>query len=413
LCKAWDRSFRGDIKQCFDSRKPLLAGATTRVDDMRRWHFRGMALLAIGLAAFFYLRPRTQVGSPPARNAAVPVIAAEVKRADVPIFLNGIGTVQPSNSVVVKSRVDASILRIDFTEGENVRAGDVLVELDPAPFRAALVQTEATQMKDQAQLDNARLDFNRATRLATTGSGSTQQVDTTKALVAQLEASVKADQGLIDMAQIQLNYTTIRSPIDGRAGTRSVDVGNVVHANDTAGIVTINQLHPINVDFALPASSLTRIHSGMRGGEISVTVQDTDNLDLATGKLTVIDNQINQNTGTVRYKATFDNADEVLWPGQFVNVRVQLGISRQAITTPVTAVQQGPDGTYAFVVGKDRIIEKREIKIRLSNDQLAIIDSGLQPGEQVVIDGQYRIQAGSLVDVSLSPDALRQAEWSQ
>lgn len=377
---------------------------------MRRWHVTGIALLIVGGVVFLYLRPQTAVAPSSAQKVAVPVIGAEVTRADVPIFLNGIGTVQPSNSVIVKSRVDAPILRIAFKEGENVHAGDVLVELDPAPFQATLAQVQATQLKDQAQLDNARLDFNRASRLATTGSGSTQQLDTTKAQVAQLEASIKADQAQIDMAQIQLNYTNIRSPIDGRTGTRAIDVGNVVHASDTAGIVTINQLHPINVDFALPATSLARIHDGMKDGDIAVTVQDTDNRDLATGKLTVIDNQISQNTGTIRYKASFDNLEEVLWPGQFVNVRVQLGIRREAVTAPVTAVQQGPDSTYAFVVGKDRIVEKREIKVGLSTNQVAVIDSGLQVGEQVVVDGQYRIQAGSMVDVTPSPDTLRQAE---
>jgi multidrug efflux system membrane fusion protein len=377
---------------------------------VRRWHVTGIALLIVGGVVFLYLRPQTAVAPSSAQKVAVPVIGAEVTRADVPIFLNGIGTVQPSNSVIVKSRVDAPILRIAFKEGENVHAGDVLVELDPAPFQATLAQVQATQLKDQAQLDNARLDFNRASRLATTGSGSTQQLDTTKAQVAQLEASIKADQAQIDMAQIQLNYTNIRSPIDGRTGTRAIDVGNVVHASDTAGIVTINQLHPINVDFALPATSLARIHDGMKDGDIAVTVQDTDNRDLATGKLTVIDNQISQNTGTIRYKASFDNLEEVLWPGQFVNVRVQLGIRREAVTAPVTAVQQGPDSTYAFVVGKDRIVEKREIKVGLSTNQVAVIDSGLQVGEQVVVDGQYRIQAGSMVDVTPSPDTLRQAE---
>jgi multidrug efflux system membrane fusion protein len=236
-------------------------------------------------------------------------------------------------------------------------------------------------------------------RLAKTGATSTQQLDTAKSLVAQLEASVKADQAAIDSAQVQLDYSHIRAPIDGRAGTRLVDAGNIVRAADLTGIVTINQVHPIFVVFALPADSLPRIRAGLKVGDISVTAQDPSGRDLATGKLAVIDNAINATTGTINYKAVFDNAEEVLWPGQFVNVRARLDVLRNVIAVPVTAVQYGPDGPYAFIVGADRKVQKRPIKPGVVNKTSAVIDEGLQPGELVVTDGQYRIETGSTVEV--------------
>ena len=205
---------------------------------------------------------------------------------------------------------------------------------------------------------------------------------------------------MIDMAQTQLNYSRIRSPIDGRAGTRLVDAGNIVRgANDAAGIVTINQLNPIFVNFPLPADSLPRIRASAKNGEVSVTVQDSNGVDLISGKLAVIDNQINPSTASINYKATFDNTAELLWPGQFVNVRVELEVRRDVIAVPVTAVQQGPDGPYAFVVGQNRVVQKRALKLGFLNKTTAVIDDGLQPGDLVVTEGQYRIQAGSSVEV--------------
>jgi multidrug efflux system membrane fusion protein len=301
--------------------------------------------------------------------------------------------------VLVRSRVDGQIVKINFSEGKDVHAGDVLVEVDPAPYEAALEQAQANKLKDQALLDNAHLDLDRATRLAKTGATSTQQLDTTKALVAQLDASLKADQAAIDIAQVQVNYSRIRSPIDGRAGTRLVDAGNIVRAADATGVVTINQVHPIFVDFALPADSLPRIRSRWKNGDIAVTAQDASGQDLTTGKLSVIDNQINSATGTIHYKAMFDNVEEVLWPGQFVNVRVQLETLRDVIAVPVTAVQYGPDGPYAFIVGSDRKVQKRSIKTGVVNKKSAVIDDGLAAGELVVTEGQYRIETGSLVEV--------------
>jgi multidrug efflux system membrane fusion protein len=336
---------------------------------------------------------------------AIPVVTDKARRADVPIYLTGLGTVQAFNSVLIRSRVDGQIVKIRFEEGSDIHAGDVLIEIDQAPFEAALAQAKANELKDQAQLNNARRDLGRYTGLAKTGAGSTQQLDTTQALVEQLEASIKADQALVDTAQVQLNYTRIRSPIDGRVGTRLIDLGNIVRASDTTGIVTINQIHPIFVSFALPADSLPQLRAGSKAGDVIVMALNRDGQALATGVLAVIDNQINPATGAINYKAKFDNADDALWPGQFVNLRIQLATRRNVIAVPVTAVQQGPDGSYAFVVGDDRTVQKRVLKVGARNKTTAIIDDGLQPGEQIVTDGQYRIQAGSKVQTELPVDA--------
>jgi multidrug efflux system membrane fusion protein len=361
-----------------------------------------MALLVAGAAAILvdtrWWQPSPAQSAARGGEVAIPVMTDKARRADVPVFLAGLGTVQAFNSVLIKSRVDGQIVKIRFEEGKDVRAGDILIEIDRAPFEAVLAQAEANKLKDQAQLDNVRHDLARYTDLAKTGAVTAQQLDTTRALVAQTEAIVKADQALIDTAQVQLNYSTIRSPIDGRVGTRLVDAGNIVKASDTTGIVSINQIHPIFVSFALPADSLPQLSAASKTGDVVVTALDRDGRTLATGVLAVIDNQINPATGTINYKAKFENGDDVLWPGQFVNLRVQLAIRRNVIAVPVTAVQQGPDGPYAFVVGDDRIVQKRPLKVGVLNKTTAIIDGGLQAGEQIVTDGQYRIQAGSKVE---------------
>jgi multidrug efflux system membrane fusion protein len=378
---------------------------------MRKWPVIGVLLLGGGVAVYsgttgsLPFMAKSAAPRPPA--VRVPVSAAEVQRMDVPVYLNGIGTVQAFNSVVVKSRVDGQIVKINFSEGKDVHAGDVLVEIDPRPFEASLEQAKANKLKDEAQLTNARLDLARTGQLTAAGHGSKQQLDTAQALVAQLEATVKADEAMNDMAQTQLSYSRIKSPIDGRAGTRLVDAGNIVRATDNGGVVSINQLHPIFVNFSLPADSLPPIRARLKEGEIKVTAQDANGSDLANGTLFVIDNQINTATGTITFKATFDNDGEFLWPGQFVNVRVELDVRRNVVAVPVTAVQQGPDGTFAFVVGQDRKVLKRVIKVGEVNKTTAIIDDGIQTGDLVVTEGQYRIQAGTTVDVLGNPTASR------
>jgi membrane fusion protein, multidrug efflux system len=368
-----------------------------------------LALLAgAGLAIYLGIAPswvpflaRSAVPRP--TPLPVPVGAAMAQRKDVPIYLTGLGSVQAYNSVLVKSRVDGQIIKVNFAEGMDVHAGDALVEIDPRLYVAALSQAKANKLKDEAQLANARLDSERFRHLTAINAVSTQQLDTARALVGQLEASVAADQAQIDMAQTQLDYTRIRSPIDGRAGTRLIDVGNIVHATDTAGIVVINQMNPIFVTFALPADTLPQIRSKLKVSDVKVTAQDSDLVDLTTGTLAVVDNQINAATGTITFKAVFSNADRVLWPGQFVNVRVEVDIRRNALVLPVTAVQQGPDGPFVFVVGQNRIVHRRSIKVGTLSKTTAIVDEGVQPGELVVTDGQYRIRDGTLVDVLAVP----------
>jgi multidrug efflux system membrane fusion protein len=366
-------------------------------------------LLGAGLAVYLGSKRSsipflTQSGAPKPAVLPVPVSAVPVQRQDVPIFLTGLGTVQAYNSVLVKSRVDGQIVNVNFSEGKDVRTGDVLVEIDPRPYEAALDQARANKLKDEAQLENARLDLDRLSRLVATNAVSKQQADAARALAAQLDATVKADQASIDMARTQLDYTKIRSPIDGRAGTRLIDIGNMVRGTDTAGIVTINQLNPIFVNFALPADSLPPVRARLKGGDVPVTVQDSNLVDLATGTLAVIDNQVNTATGTVTYKATFANGDEALWPGQFVNVRVEIDVRRHVLTLPLRAVQHGPDGTFVFVVGSNQVVAKRPVKVELSSKVTAIVDAGLQQGEVVVSDGQYRIQSRTRVDILANPE---------
>jgi membrane fusion protein, multidrug efflux system len=374
---------------------------------MRRWPAILLVLLAGGLLAYF-LAPRltSSAGAPaaPRTAPAIPVIAAEARREDVPIFLTGLGTVQALNSVLVKSRVDGQIKKINFSEGQDVHTGDVLVEIDPEPYQAALNQAQASKLRDEAQLENARLDVNRFSRLAATGAVASQQLDTTRALVKQLEASIQSDQATIYSAQIQLDYSRIRSPLNGRAGTRLIDAGNMVKATDTGGIVIINQLDPIFVTFPLPADTLPTIRAAAAKGDIKVSAEDSAGAALATGKLSVIDNLINPNTATINFKAVFENGTHVLWPGQFVNVRVEIDVRRDVVAVPITVVQQGPSGPYAFIVGKDRTVQKRMIKVGVTNKTTAVIDSGLEAGETVVTDGQYRIQAGSRVELVGAPD---------
>ena len=338
-------------------------------------------------------------------SPGIPVMAALAGYADVPVYLSGLGTVQAFNSVLIKSRVDGQILKMDFAEGQDVHAGDTIAEIDPRSYAAALAQAKAVKVKDQALLENAQLDLRRYQGLVAQNSIAHQQLDTQAALVDQYRGTVDADQAQIDLAQVQLSYCSIRSPIDGRVGMRLVDAGNIVHATDTTGIVSINQVRPIWVGFALPAASLANVRAQMKQGDVEVIAEGADGHGLATGKLAVIDNQINATTATIAYKASFENADEALWPGQFVNIRLLLQIRRHALTVPLTAVVRGPDGTYAFVIGADSVVQKRPIKVGFSNKTVAIVDSGLVAGDQVVTDGQYRIEAGSRVEILAPPVA--------
>jgi membrane fusion protein, multidrug efflux system len=336
----------------------------------------------------------------------VPVVAGVVVRKDVPVYLDGLGTVQAFNTVTVRVRVDGQLQNVAFIEGKDVRAGDLLARIDPEPFRAQVEQNEARKREDEAQLANARVQLRRDTELLAQKILAQQDYDAQKALVDQLDATVKADQAAIDSARIQLGYTTILSPIDGRTGMRLVDVGNVVHANDTNGLVVLTQLRPISVVFTLPEQTLAEIHQQMASGELTVLAVDRDNRTvLGEGKLAVIDNQIDTSTGTIKLKATFPNDDLRLWPGQFVNTRLLLTIRKGGAVVPASVVQRGPAGPYAFVIKDDQTVQIRPVEVDQIESGEALIHGGLQPGERVVVDGQYKLQPGSRVKASQSANA--------
>jgi multidrug efflux system membrane fusion protein len=333
-----------------------------------------------------------------AAGAIVTVIEGTVQQRDVPIYLDGLGIVQAFNTVTVHVRVDGQLKKVAFTEGQDVHAGDLLAQIDPDPFRAALEQAEAKKNQDQAQLANAQLDLQRDAELVAQKIATQQTYDTQKALVDQLVATVTADQAAIDSAKVQLNYTTVVSPLDGRTGIRLVDQGNIVHATDPNGLVVITQLHPISLVFTLPEQTLGQIQKEAAPADITVLAVDRDNSTvLGEGKLAVIDNQIDATTGTIRLKATFPNDDLRLWPGQFVNARLLLSVRKGGLVVPASVVQRGPEGPYAFVIKPDQTVEIRPVKVAQIEKGEALIDDGLKPNEQVVVDGQYRLQVGSHV----------------
>jgi membrane fusion protein, multidrug efflux system len=364
-------------------------------------------LAAVLLAGFGAWIAQTQSGveaasqsSGPASAPAVPVTAGTAEARDMPVFVRGIGSVQAFNTVTVKSRVDGQIMKVDFTEGQEVKAGDHLFEIDPRPFQAALAQASANKQKDEAQLVSATADLDRTTQLLRKEFQTRQTFDQQKAQVGQLQASIKADQAQIDAAQLNLDYTSIRSPIDGRTGARLVDVGNIVHAVDNTGLVTITQLRPIFVSFTVPQQQLDTIRERQSAGplEARALTQD-DQKQLAVGKLTLIDNQVDQATGTLHMKAQFDNTDAALWPGEFVNVRLVLSIEKNAVTVPGRAVQQGPNGSYLFVIKPDDTVEMRIVEVSQTDQGLAVIKKGLQAGERIVVDGQFRLDQGTKVAI--------------
>jgi multidrug efflux system membrane fusion protein len=360
---------------------------------------------AAGYAAW-YFRPEPQTpaasgrgsGGKPGDLPPVPVVAGKVEKKDIPIYIGGLGNVVGYNTVTVRTRVDGQLDKVAFTEGQDVHVGDLLAQIDPRPFKAALEQAVAKKNQDEAQLANAKLDVDRYSTLLEQKAVTTQKVDTQKALVAQLDATVKADDAAIESARVQLDYTTINSPIDGRAGIRLVDQGNVVHAADGTGLVVITQLHPIYVVFTLPEQNLQAIQREMSKGPLSVIALGRDNnTELGKGSLSVVDNQIDMTTGTIKLKATFPNDDLQLWPGQFVNVRLLVTTKKDGIVVPGSVVQRGPDSTFAFVIKEDDSVEIRPIKVAQFEDGKALIEEGLSVGERVVVDGQYRLQPGSRV----------------
>jgi len=361
------------------------------------------AVLIISLAAIvaiWRLSPGTEVPAAAAQTTTpgIPVTAGTVAAQDVPVFLNGIGTVQAYNMVAIKSRVDGQIVKVDFKEGQDIKEGEPLFQIDPRPFQAALEQAQSAKQKDEAQLAGAKLDLDRYEKLLGTGYQTRQSYDNQTALVAQLQAAIKGDEAQINTAKLNLSYADIRSPIDGRLGARLVDKGNLVHANDNAALVMITEVKPIFVSFTLPQDDFDDLREGQNKSPLGVYAYSGDGKkQLAEGKLTLIDNAIDQATGTIHLKARFDNEDERLWPGEFVSLRVILSTRRDVATVPSQTVQDGPDGHYAYIIKPDNTVERRAVEVASIQDGIAVVTKGLTPGERVVVDGQYRLTNGARV----------------
>lgn len=335
------------------------------------------------------------------RVAAVPVSIAPVQKVDFPVYLTGLGTVQGFNTVQVRTRVDGQIDKIAFTEGQMVKQGDLLVEIDPRPFQAVLDQAKAKKTQDEANLANANLDLQRYTKL---GEFATrQQTDTQRSTVAQLTAQIAADEAAISNAQTQLDYTQVKSPITGVAGLRQVDIGNIVNASSQTGVVTIAQVEPITVIFTAPEEQLPYISEGQKSGELKVIAFTTDGKKtLAEGKLAVINNQVDTTSGTIRLKAVFDNKEHTLWPGQSVSTRLLVRTLKDATVVPDDAVLHSTNGLYAYTVGQDNKAEVRKLKVSYSIDGRSVVDEGLSVGQQVITGGQYKVQPGSLVSTAVA-----------
>jgi multidrug efflux system membrane fusion protein len=337
-------------------------------------------------------------GGPP-ELPGIPVTAGSVVAADVPVVLRGLGTVQAYNRVAVKSRVDGHIMSVDFKEGQEVKEGAILFQIDPRPYQAALDQATANVEKDQATLANAQLNFNRDAKLIETHLAiSQQQYDNDKATVAADQAALDSDKAQAEAARLNLSYCTITSPIEGRLGARLVDKGNLVQSTGNATLVNITQIKPIFVSFTLPQNALDEVRRQQDRGPLAVDAVAGDNeTKLAEGTLTLVDNMVDPSTGTIHLKAQFDNQDERLWPGEFVNVRVVLSVRHQVPTVPEQTVLEGADGHFVYIIKPDDTVERRAVEVAAVQDGKAVITKGLEPGERVVVDGQYRLDNGARI----------------
>ncbi len=394
---------------------PTTHESTTLVRRRRRWPW--LALLLVLLAAgggaawwqgWWPFAATQEAAAPNARGGRgggraggpVPVTVVVAAPTDIPITLDALGTVQPLATITARAQVDGVLVEVAYTEGQEVKRGDVLARIDPRIYQAALAQAVARQAQDQAQLANARLDLNRYTELLRSNGASRQQLDTQRALVAQYEALVQADQAAADSARTQLDFTTIRSPVDGRVGLRLVDQGNLVRGSDATGIVVVTQLRPITVVFTLPQQRLGAVLDALGRGPVAVQALEPDGSVRAEGALLALDNQVDQTTGTIRLKAQFSNDDGRLWPGAFVNVRLRVATIRQALAIPLVAVQRGPDGAFAFVLKDDSTVEQRPLQLGVLTATEAAVQDGLQPGERVVTSGALRLTPGAQVVLS-------------
>lgn len=333
-------------------------------------------------------------GPPP----SVPVGVATVKQRDFPVYLTGLGAVTAFNTVSLKTRIDGQITQVNFIEGQDVKEGELLIQIDPRPYQVALEQAQANLQRDEAQLTNAKVQYERMKALYDGGVIAKQDLDTQEASFGQYEGTIAADKAAIDNAKLNLVYTRITAPINGRIGLRQVDIGNYVTAASGASMAVITQMHPIAIIFTLPEDQLQAVRERMQKGTLQVDVYSRDDqTKLSTGKLLTIDNLIDQTTGTVRFKAVFENPDNSLWPNQFVNVHLLLETRKGAITAPVSAIQRGPQGTFVYLVDNSNTVEVRPVQLALTQGNTVVIASGLQAGERVVTDGQEKLQAGSRV----------------
>jgi membrane fusion protein, multidrug efflux system len=353
-----------------------------------------IAALAVLLLGWLWLRPKHAAAAKTPQ--AVPVDVATVQAADMPVYLAGLGTVQAFYTVTVTARVDGQVDQVAFTEGQDVKKGTLLAQVDPRPFQAALGIAVATRDKDRAQLQNARADMERYELLAPEDLASKQTVDTQRALIAQLTAQIKGDEAAIDNARTQLDYSSIRAPIDGRTGIRQVDPGNIVHAANSTPIVVITQIEPISVIFSLPEESFGQLSAALGKGSVAAVAMSRDSREkLDQGTVALIDNLIDQTTGTLRVKATLPNRQRTLWPGQFVNMQVLAQVERQVLTIPANAIERGPDGLFAYVVQADSSVAVAPITTGATHDDMVVVEKGLKAGDRVVSSNQYRLQPGS------------------
>jgi multidrug efflux system membrane fusion protein len=361
-----------------------------------------IAVLAIGtVLAVTHRFPFERAAAPAsATPPTAPVVAGKVAQHDVPIYLQGVGTVIAYNTVVVRSQIQGQLIKIDFTEGQSVHVGDLLAQIDPRPYQAQIDQVTAARDRDQAQLTNAQANLKRYTTLGNQGWATPQLVETQTAQVAQLQSAIKADEALIEAAKVQLSYTRLTSPIDGVTGIRQIDIGNIIHPTDPNGLVVVTQLQPISVIFTLPETDLPEIQQQLAKGPLTAVAYSQDNtIKLDEGKLDFIDNEILQTTGSVRLKAEFANPAHRLWPGELINAWLLLDTRRNGLTVPAPAVQQGPQGSYVYVINTDSTVAVRPVKVAQVSSGQALIDSGLTANEQVVVDGQYKLQAGTRVTI--------------
>jgi membrane fusion protein, multidrug efflux system len=359
-----------------------------------------LILGGLGYIAWTSLQQKQAANRAARPDLPVPVLAAAPRIQDVPVYLDGVGAVRALNNVLVRSQVDGKLIAVNFTEGQDVTKGDVLAEIDPVIYKAQYDQAVAKKAQDEAQLANQRLDLTRYQQLSASNAGSRQQYDTQRAVVAQQEALVKADQAAIDNTQAMLGYTKIIAPLSGRAGLRQVDQGNIIHASDVTGLVIITQLQPIAVQFSLPQQQIMKVNAASAKGALTVDVFGNDGVTVIdSGTLKGIDNQVDPTTGTLKLKAEFPNANFQLWPGQFVNVRLKVDTLSQAIVVPTSAVQRGPAGTFSYVIGDGDIVTAKPVVVTQQNEADAVIASGLSPSDRVVTTGFANLSDGAKVIV--------------